>query len=273
MTGLITLTVAGIMSGPFNIYSNVDGYLHAFDTNITRDQLLNGYPTANIPNGTTIVRISSTGACFNYIDIVLSGSTTTTSSSSTSTTTTIPPITFSPTVIGWAWNVDTVFADLYTSPGNNSGPEAIASMRKSNAGSYTIYRTFLGFPNTADTIPISISLSFYVTSIVNVNIPNNNLYFKCNNTSPNLNTAVSFLDFQEPVPGIAASNITPVVGWNTVVLDSSVMNYFRTSNGDHCNIRISHNSDENMIAPASNNDEGSVIIDYLVNIPYITVVY
>ncbi len=88
MTGIITLTSAGIMTGPFNVYSNVDGFLSAFESNLTKTQLLAGYPSNSIPNGTTIIRISSTGACFNYIDIVVPTTTTTTSTSTSSTTTT-----------------------------------------------------------------------------------------------------------------------------------------------------------------------------------------
>jgi hypothetical protein len=87
MTGIITLTVAGVMTGPFNIYSNIDGFLSAFDTNITKAQLLAGYPTDNIPDGTITIRISSVGACYNYIDLIVPVATTTTSTSSTTTST------------------------------------------------------------------------------------------------------------------------------------------------------------------------------------------
>jgi hypothetical protein len=44
MTG-ITLVVAGSDTGPFNLYSNADGYLSAFASNVTRAQLLAGYIT------------------------------------------------------------------------------------------------------------------------------------------------------------------------------------------------------------------------------------
>jgi len=71
MTGIITLNLAGVDSGPFNLFSNVNGYTSAFAVNITRAQLIAGYPTDAIPNGTTIIRIISIGACPNYIDIVV----------------------------------------------------------------------------------------------------------------------------------------------------------------------------------------------------------
>jgi len=71
MTVLITLTVAGTDSGPFNLYSNTDGYISAFETGVSRAALLAGYSSALVPNFTTIVRVQSTGDCSNNIDITL----------------------------------------------------------------------------------------------------------------------------------------------------------------------------------------------------------
>lgn len=71
MTGIITLTLAGTDTGPFNLYSNIDGYISAFAVNVTRLQLTTGYPTNVIPNLTTIVRIISIGECTNYIEVVV----------------------------------------------------------------------------------------------------------------------------------------------------------------------------------------------------------
>lgn len=87
----ITLTVAGVDTGPFNLYSDVDGYISAFETGVSKAALLIGYTSSLVPNGTTIVRVMSNSAlCTNYIDIIISGEcgTTTTTTSSTSTTTT-----------------------------------------------------------------------------------------------------------------------------------------------------------------------------------------
>ncbi len=71
MTVLITLTVAGTDSGPFNLYSNLDGYVSAFETGVSRTALLAGYSSALVPDFTTIVRVQSTGDCSNNIDITL----------------------------------------------------------------------------------------------------------------------------------------------------------------------------------------------------------
>ena len=90
MTVLITLTVAGADSGPFNLFSNLDGYTSAFAVGISKAALLAGYSSSVVPNGTTIVRVVSIGDCTNYIDIVLSSliTTTTTTIAPTTTTTT-----------------------------------------------------------------------------------------------------------------------------------------------------------------------------------------
>jgi hypothetical protein len=89
MTVLITLTVAGSDSGPFNLYSNLDGYTSAFEAGVPKASLLAGYSSALVPDFTTTIRIQSVGDCNNYIDIPLYATTTTSSStSSTSSTTT-----------------------------------------------------------------------------------------------------------------------------------------------------------------------------------------
>lgn len=71
MTAVITLTIAGADTGPFNIFSNVDNYVTAFETNISKTSLTQSFTSSNIPDATTIVRIKSMGACSNFIDIIL----------------------------------------------------------------------------------------------------------------------------------------------------------------------------------------------------------
>jgi len=88
MTVFITLTLAGANVGPFNLYSDVDLYTTAFETAVATVDLTSGYASDLVPDGTTIIRLLSTGECNNYFDIVLSEPTTTTSSSSSTSTTT-----------------------------------------------------------------------------------------------------------------------------------------------------------------------------------------
>jgi hypothetical protein len=78
MTAFITLTTAGTDSGPFNLYSNTDGYVTAFESGVSKASLLAGYSSSVVPDYTTIVRVLSTGTCTNYVDITLDNPTTTT---------------------------------------------------------------------------------------------------------------------------------------------------------------------------------------------------
>lgn len=92
MTVLIVLTTAGTNTGPFNLFSDVDGYVTAFESGVAKSALLAGYTSALVPNGTTTIRVQSVGACTNYIDIVIGATTTTTTTAgSTTTTTTLSP--------------------------------------------------------------------------------------------------------------------------------------------------------------------------------------
>ena len=88
MTVLVTLTLAGTDVGPFNLYSNVDGYTTPLATGISRAALIAGYSLAGVPDIASVIRAQSTGTCTNYLDMLLSGATTTTTSSTSSTSTT-----------------------------------------------------------------------------------------------------------------------------------------------------------------------------------------
>ena len=71
-TALITLTTAGADTGPFNLYSNIDGYVTPFQTGVSKSALQTGYLSTVIPDTTTIVRVKSTSLfCTNYIDLEL----------------------------------------------------------------------------------------------------------------------------------------------------------------------------------------------------------
>lgn len=88
MTVLVTLTLAGTDVGPFNLFSDVDGYTTALATGVSRAALLAGYSLTGVPDTASVIRAQSTGTCTNYLDMYLTGGTTTTSTSSTSTTST-----------------------------------------------------------------------------------------------------------------------------------------------------------------------------------------
>lgn len=92
MTALITLTTAGTDSGPFDLYSDLDGYTSAFETGVSKAALLAGYSSSLVPDYTKTIRVKSNGVCLNYVDIPLESTTTTTSTTAgpTTTTTTTP---------------------------------------------------------------------------------------------------------------------------------------------------------------------------------------
>ena len=87
MTVLITLTIAGSDTGPFDLYSDVDGFVVPFENNVPKASLVSGYTSSLVPNGTIVIRVKSDSICTNYIDLIVGGTTTTTTSSTTSSTT------------------------------------------------------------------------------------------------------------------------------------------------------------------------------------------
>ena len=83
----ITIPPSGI-AGPFDLFSDADGYVSPFETQVPATELESGY-VVELPIGATIIRVCSVGKCENCIDIPTNcPTTTTTSSSSTSTTST-----------------------------------------------------------------------------------------------------------------------------------------------------------------------------------------
>jgi hypothetical protein len=87
-TALITLTTAGADTGPFDLYSDIDGYSVPFETGVSKASLVAGYTSTLIPDGATIVRVKSDNVlCTNYIDLYLVPTTTTTTSSTSTTST------------------------------------------------------------------------------------------------------------------------------------------------------------------------------------------
>jgi hypothetical protein len=87
MTVFITLTTAGTDSGPFNLYSDWDGFVIPFAVGVSKIDLEAGYSASSVPDFTSVVRVLSTAQyCINYVDITLGFPPTTT----TTTTITVP---------------------------------------------------------------------------------------------------------------------------------------------------------------------------------------
>ena len=130
MTIKITLTSAGSDSGPFDIYENSTGSFVLVQANVSKPLLVQGY-NVTVPNGTTIVRVQSTGECTNYQDISVQITTTT-----AEPTTTAAPTTTEAPIVCISYNVeipevDTVTISYYDCNNNFvpleplTGPDAI----------------------------------------------------------------------------------------------------------------------------------------------------
>ena len=67
---IIQASYVGDDAGPFNLFSQVNGFTEAFETGVTKNQLLAGFVSYNVPVGTTVVRVMSTSPeCTNYEDV------------------------------------------------------------------------------------------------------------------------------------------------------------------------------------------------------------
>lgn len=71
MQVFVKLTSAGSDTGPFMVYSNVDGYVYAYGVNISKAALQAGL-FITMPNFTTSVKIRSNGKCTNSIIVNIS---------------------------------------------------------------------------------------------------------------------------------------------------------------------------------------------------------
>ena len=79
MTVYITLTTAGSDSGPFDLYSNLDGYYTPFESGVSKTSLESGYASALVPDYTDTIKIVSTSTlCTNSIEVIITTTTTTT---------------------------------------------------------------------------------------------------------------------------------------------------------------------------------------------------
>ena len=74
-------------AGPFDLYSDANGYTTPFETQVPAASLIAGY-IVELPVGATIIRVCSVGTCENCIDLPTNCPTTTTTSTSSTTTTT-----------------------------------------------------------------------------------------------------------------------------------------------------------------------------------------
>jgi hypothetical protein len=161
MNVLITLTTAGADTGPFNLYSNVDNYTTAFETNISKGILVAGYTSTIVPPGTTAVRVWSMGICANYVDIILTvpATTTTTTTSApvgtTTTTTTAAPVATTSTTTTYVGPATTTTTTTYVGPATTTttttAPSTTTTTTTSGGGGTTTTTTTAPTTSTTTT--------------------------------------------------------------------------------------------------------------------------
>jgi hypothetical protein len=151
MTITITLTTAGTDTGPFNLFSDVDGYTVAFVSGVSKAALVSIYTTSLAPVGTTIVRVKSTGLCSNYIDITL----------------TFPPTTTTTTTCSTYYELDGCdpadYAFTLIQPTLGAGQQYVLP------GSPVKYYTYTGSSITTCTVPVPYNASIQQT--LNIGCP------------------------------------------------------------------------------------------------------
>jgi len=182
MTVLITLTTAGTDSGPFDLYSNLDGYISAFESGVDKTLLLAGYPSALVPDFTTTIRVRSNNPfCTNYVEIPVEQPTTTTTTSSSSTSTSTTTSSSSSTTT----TTTTITLPLGSSLGF-PGPDTCTSLTITSSftdGGGTLTQRGICYNTTGNpTIADSIFIGPTVTGISTINVtgltPNTNYYWR-----------------------------------------------------------------------------------------------
>jgi hypothetical protein len=69
---LVTLTNTGIDSGPFDIYSDLDGFVTPIVSDVLKSNLISGYQLYNLSTSVKVIRVKSKGTCLNYVDLIIS---------------------------------------------------------------------------------------------------------------------------------------------------------------------------------------------------------
>lgn len=82
---IITLTLAGSDTGPFDLFTDADGYASPFASGISKASLTAGYLSTVIPDAATIIKVVSKGLCTNAVFLPIQGVPQTTTSSTSST--------------------------------------------------------------------------------------------------------------------------------------------------------------------------------------------
>jgi hypothetical protein len=168
MTITITLTSAGSDSGPFDLYTNATGSFTLMESGVSKSTLLAGYTVTTL-DGTTLVRVQSTGECTNYQDIPV-GLTTTT----IAPTTTVAPPSFKSVYITnsstsgnvTVYNVEVDGIVLIEDTGNFplTAGQNLTGLAYNNSSTASVFISFTTPTDSAINITDSYGNSYCVTS-------------------------------------------------------------------------------------------------------------
>jgi hypothetical protein len=189
MTIVTTLVIPpGGDVGPFNLYSDSDGYTVPFATNVSAAALQAGY-SSTVPNDATIIRVISTGLCTNFIDLNINLITTTTTSSSTSTSTSTSSTTTTTTTICPCTYINVTITEGYIAFSDTASVDVIytncngvsTSTTYTAAGTYTICSSNinsiqgsylrLGVPQIVPVFPVNSGTLCCITTTTTTTIP------------------------------------------------------------------------------------------------------
>ena len=132
------------MGSNFSLFSDLDGYVSAFETGVSKSSLASGYVSNFVPNGTTTVRVKSTdGSCLNtYVDLSISGIPNVTPTPTVTSTPTVTPTATSTlfyNIVGYSSNDATVCTSPVSSFSmNGNGTTFCNSTTFTSSGWYSI---------------------------------------------------------------------------------------------------------------------------------------
>lgn len=206
---LITLTTAGANVGPFNLYSDVDGFTSPFELGISTASLVAGYTSTLVPNAATIIRLKSNGTCLNYIDLSITGTTTTslttttsTSTTSTTSTTTAAPTLMSVCIMNSTGAVLSNFTVYFTVGGTNSNCASLTNI------------TLPTSPNTCGTTAVAIVGSNQLTLVDNF-----------------ISNTISINDVRDQTTGTSLSYTSSGGGSHSVTISSLTLTALNITHG------------------------------------------
>lgn len=201
MNVYIQLISAGTNTGPFNIYSDVDGFVTSFENNISKTKILKGFTSVLVPDDTSIIKIVSEGDCSTdvYLDVT-PYITTTTTTSTTLTTTSTTSTTTSTTSTTSTTTTSTTTSSTTTTTTTGYPVQKLLVGRSVEGNLYINSTTMCGELYDNDTVVIMNTISL--------------VYFSSNSSIPIVNDQL-YIDNALSIPFVLSDNTWwgAIVGW------------------------------------------------------------